>query len=268
MLEFLIYFLKLAVGTLGVFFVCGLIAYLVSRLFHRLVGRGTGAVFGLTSAVGTPVHELGHAVMCKLFGHKITRMQLWNPKPSNGVYGFVEHSYSRRNVWARLGNLFIGIGPLFSGLGVIVLVLWLCYPSLWMEYLAHSSSLAATEDSLPLDQLARGVIMLFAGMPQAFRADWLKSLLGLLIILPVSFHITLSPQDVRNSLNSLPIYLFMLLIAACATFWTPARDPVLSALLLLNLRLLSLFALVIGFSLIWLALAAAVSLLKIVVKWF
>ena len=45
------------------------------------------------------------------------------------TYGYVEHSYNPRNLWARLGNLFIGIGPIFSGLGVVVLLLWLCFPN-------------------------------------------------------------------------------------------------------------------------------------------
>ena len=268
MLDFLFYFLKLLAGTLGVFFACGLIAYVIARIFSRLVGKGSGAIFDLTSAIGTPVHELGHAVMCKLFGHKITRMQLWNPKPTNGIYGFVEHSYSRKNLWARLGNLFIGMGPLFSGLGVIILALWLCYPQLWQSYLEHSSALATYEGTLPVRDVGEGVVMLFSGIPAAFRADWLKSLLGLVVILPVSLHITLSPQDIRNSLGSLPLYLFLVGMVSCATFWTPVRGPILSVLLLLNLRLLSLFALVIGFSLVWLTLAAAVRFLKLVVKWF
>jgi len=55
---------------------------------------------------------------------------------------------------------------------------------------------------------------------------------------------------------------------ACATYWTPAAAPFLSILLVLNLRLLSLFALVIGFSMVWLAIAAVVRFLKLVVKWF
>ena len=268
MFDFLIYFFMLLVGTLGVFFVCGLTAYVIARMFSRLVGRGSGAVFDLTSAVGTPVHELGHALMCKLFGHKITRMQLWNPKPANGVYGFVEHSYSKRNLWARLGNLFIGMGPLFSGLGVTVLVLWLCYPELWNDYLDYSSGMVAEGGALPFEEVAQGVFMLFAGIPEAFRRDWLKSLLGLLVILSVSLHITMSPRDVKNCVGSLPLYLFLLGIVAFATYWTPAGSLLLSLLLLLNLRLLSLFALVIGFSLVWLALAIVIRTLKLIVEWF
>ena len=110
MIDFLIYWLQLFGGTLGVFILCGLLVHLIFRLFSRLIGSGSRGWFYVTSIIGTPVHEMGHAVMCKLFFHRITAMRLWNPKPTNGVYGYVEHSYSRRNLWAKLGNLFIGMG--------------------------------------------------------------------------------------------------------------------------------------------------------------
>ena len=269
MIDFLLYWFKLFIGTLGIFVACGLLVHLISRLFSRLIGSGSRVWFYATSVIGTPVHELGHAIMCRLFCHRITNMKLWNPKPTNGVYGFVEHSYSKRNLWAKFGNLFIGMGPLFSGLGVIVLTLWLCYPTLWEEYLSNTSAMLPQGDAvLPFREVASGVFMLIRGIPAAFRADWLKSLIGLLIILSVALHVSLSPQDVKSSLGALPIYLTVLLIAACATFWTPIAPSVIAWLTLMNLRLFSLFALVVGFSLVWLAFAALVRFVKIFLSWF
>ena len=269
MLDFLLYWLKLFVGTLGIFVTCGLLVHLIFRLFSRLIGSGSRVWFYLTSIIGTPVHELGHAIMCRIFCHRITGMKLWNPKPTNGVYGYVEHSYSRRNLWAKFGNMFIGMGPLFSGLGVIVLTLWLCVPTLWSDYLAASSAMIPNgETVLPFAEVANGVLMLLRGIPAAFRADWLKSLVGLLIILSVALHISLSPQDIKSSLSALPIYLILLLVVTCATFWTPVAPSVLTRLTLANLRLFSLFALVIGFALVWLAFAAVIRFIKIFLSWF
>ncbi len=267
MIDFLLYFLSLTVSTLGVFFLCGLTVHLIARLFAWLLGNGSGRVFDLTSVIGTPIHELGHAAMCKIFCHEITRMRLWNPRPEKGVYGFVEHSYSKRNLWARVGNLFIGMGPLFSGLGVTVLALWLCMPSLWSEYLAHSSALAVS-DPLPFADLAEGVFLLIGELPKTVAADPLRSLLGLLIVLPTSLHISMSWQDIKGSLSAIPFVLGFLAILALATFWTPARLPILTALTLFDLRLLSLFALVIAFALVWLLLAALLRGIKLLIKCF
>ena len=267
--DFLLYWLKLFVGTLGVFIACGLLIHWISKWFGRLIGSGSRAWFYATSVIGTPVHELGHAVMCKLFGHRITRMKLWNPKPDNGVYGFVEHGYSKRNLWARFGNLFIGMGPLFSGLGVMVLALWFCFPTLWSAYLTDTSALLAGGDTAQsFREIAESLFVLIRGIPGAFRVDWLKSTIGLLVILSVALHISLSPQDIKGSRGALPIYCALLLIVACATFWTPAAPAVVSWLGLMNLRLVSLFALTVGFALVWLAFAAAVRFVKIFLSWF
>jgi len=268
MFDFLFYWLKLILGTLGIFVACGLLVHWICRLFSHLIGTGSKMWFRTTSMIGTPVHELGHAIMCKIFCHRITGMKLWNPKPTNGVYGYVEHSYSKRNVWAKFGNMFIGMGPLFSGLGVTLLALWLCFPTLWADYLADTSALVLTDTAAPFAEVAKGVFVLIRGIPNAFRVDWLKSTIGLLIILSVSLHISLSPQDIKSSLGALPIYGGLLLVVTCATYWTPWAPKLLSGLSLLNLRLFSLFALVIGFALVWLAFGALIRFVKIFLSWF
>ena len=135
------YTLEIIVLTLGVVIGCGFIVHLCSHLFVKLMGRKSMVFFNTTAAIGTPVHELGHAIMCLIFGHKITDMKLWIPRPENGVYGYVAHSYNQKNLWQKLGNLFIGLGPIFSGLGVVVLSLWLCFPTQWANYLATSNLL-------------------------------------------------------------------------------------------------------------------------------
>ena len=269
MIEFLIYWLQLLGGTLGTLVACGLLVHVIFRMFSRLIGSRLRGWFYVTSIIGTPVHELGHAIMCKLFFHRITAMRLWIPKPTNGVYGYVEHSYSRKNPWAKFGNLFIGMGPLFSGLGIIVLCLGLCFPTLWGDYLAHTSELMPQDGGLlPLEEIARGVLLLLKGIPNAFRADWLKSAVGLLVILFVALHISLSPLDIKSSLGALPIYMLLLALVACATVRTPAATAVPEWLLLINLRLIALFALVIGFALVWLAFAAVVRFIRLFISWF
>ena len=265
-MDFIIYFAKLILLTIGIFILCGFAVRLCSRAFARLTGARSGSVFDVTSAIGTPSHELGHAVMCLLFAHKITKLKLWSPKHPNGVYGFVEHSYNRKNPWARLGCLFVGLGPIFSGLAVTVLVLWLCYPTQWSNYLAVSSTLTA--NGTEFGRLLEGVLSLLGSMLRAFSADWMRSLFGALIILPVSLHISLSWQDIKSAAGALPLYLLMLLIFAAATMLTGISGAVTNFLYVANIRALSLFAVVIAFAAVWVAFALLYRSIKIFISWF
>lgn len=259
-----LYLLSLLGLTLGLLYACGLLIWLCSLLFSRLVGRHAWVILDITSIVGTPVHELGHALMCFPFFHRITKIRLWKPHPSDGLYGYVEHTYKKRNPWARLGNLFIGLGPLFSGLGVVVLALYLCFPAPWQDYLTHTGELVYS-GSVPIRELFSGVFALFRGFPAAFRDNWVRSLAGLLVILSVCLHITLSWADVKNSLTALPVYLVLLALFSLPTYFIPrAQSAVLNALALFNVRVSALFGLCICFALCWVALGLVVRLIRTV----
>ncbi len=256
MSAFFLYVCSLLALTLGTVTVCGLAVRLCSRLFSRISGSGSSRVFDATAMVGTPVHEAGHAVMCLLFGHKITGICLWSPTAKNGMYGYVEHSYNRKNPWALLGNLFIGIGPIFSGLAVTVLALFLCFPDAWRGYLAVSQSVSA--DGTAAGEIVAGIFSLFLSLPAAIaQAPW-RAILGLLVLLAVSLHISLSLADIRGSLSALPFYLILTLLFAAVTFLLKWNGAVEQFLRLWNVRLLSLFSLVIAFCLVWILLAVLV----------
>ena len=264
--SFLLYLLGLILLTLGTVTVCGLAVHLCARLFSRLMGGASDAVFDVTSVIGTPIHELGHAAMCLLFGHRIERIKLWTLHPQNGVYGYVDHRYSRKNLWARLGNLPIALGPIFSGLGVTVLVLLLCFPHHWKAYLEVSREVAAV--GTPLKTLWEGICSLFAGLPRAILQNPIQGILGLLVILPVSLHISLSWQDIRSALGALPIFAVLLLAFAAVTKLLGVSHPILQALKLWNLRLLSLFCVLAAFCLLWVGVALLVRAVRALIRCF
>ncbi|MBE6602662.1 MAG: hypothetical protein E7637_09220 [Ruminococcaceae bacterium] len=266
MVGFILYVLKLLFLTLGVFVLCGFAVRLCARLFSHLTGYGSGRVFDVTSVIGTPIHELGHALMCPLFAHKITKIQLWSPRAKNGVYGFVEHTYNPKNPWARLGNLFIGLGPIFSGLGVVVLSLWLCFSAQWSTYLGTSRALV--EAGAAPSALLKEAFALLSSLPSAYSATPIRATLGILIILAVSLHISLSASDVKGSLGAFPVYLLMLLVFAGATFFAKVDSATVAALKLWNLRLLSLFCVVIAFAAVWVLIALTVKLIRSLIRCF
>ena len=263
---FLLFYLKMIALTLGAILICGLAVRLLSRVFSYLVGSGSGIFFGVTSILGTPVHELGHALFCLLFGHKIERMKLWSPTAKDGLYGFVEHSYNRKNPWARLGNLFIGIGPIFSGLGTVILMLCLCFPDQWASFLETSEALSHT--GADWGELSQGIFSLFLQLPEAFRENALVSTLGLLVILSVALHISLSVQDIKGALSALPICFALLALISLILYAVGWDATVTSVLSLCNIRLLSLFALVIAFGALWVLLGACIKLIRMIIHSF
>lgn len=263
---FLKYFGGLILLTLGTIVICGLAVRLCARAFSSLMGSPSGAIFDITSVIGTPIHELGHAMMCPLFGHKIESMCLWSPRAENGVYGYVNHSYNRKNVWQKFGNLFIGVGPIFSGMLVMVLMLWLCFPNQWNDYLASTAGLTWGEGAL--GELAGNIFALFLNLPNAFKTDALRAILGLVVILPISLHISLSPQDIKGSLGAMPFYLLLLLVFAIITYAVGIGGLMVSVLWVFNLRLLSLFGVVIAFSLIWVVIGLIIRGVKTMASYF
>lgn len=266
MVDFLIYTLEVIGLTLGVVCLCGLAVRLCARLFSALLGTGSARVFDITAIIGTPIHELGHLLLCPLFAHKVQRVQLWSPKGENGVYGFVEHTYNRKNPWARLGNLFIGIGPIFSGLGVIVLMLWLCFRSQWNEYMI--SSRALVESGADASALFGEVFALLSSLPSAFSENLVPAILATVVILPVSLHVSLSGADVKESLSAFPIYTLLVLCFSAITFWAGVAEPITAGLHLWGLRLVSLFSLIIAFSLVWVALALLIRAVRTLIRIF
>ena len=263
---FLKYFGGMILLTLGTIVVCGLAVRLCARAFSALMGSPSGAIFDITSIIGTPIHELGHAMMCPIFGHKIEGLCLWSPRAENGVYGYVNHSYNRKNIWQKFGNLFIGVGPIFSGMLVMVLMLWLCFPNQWNGYLTSTAGLTWSKGAF--GEMTENIFALFLDLPNAFRTDALRATLGLVVILPISLHISLSPQDIKGSLGALPFYLLLLLVFSIITYAVGIGGLMVSVLWVFNLRLISLFGVVIAFSLIWVVLGLIIRGVKILVSCF
>ncbi len=258
------FFLRALWYTLGAVFICGLAVSLCRSLFVSMMGRGFGrGVVLATSIVGTPVHELGHALMCLLFGHRITAMSLWQPNAPDGNLGFVTHAYRRKNPYHVLGNLFIGIGPVFSSLAVMTLALWVAFPASFSDYTATAAHMAAQgEGGIPL--FLEGLKMLphiFRELTEEGRAIPLwGQIIALLVILSVSQHVSLSPADIKGSATALPLYgiLLLLLTLVCGLLGEGAMATVMAALSLFSAYMTALFVIVLVASLLQLLIALPV----------
>ena len=111
---------------------CCIVLYLLSswqskRLMRTFGWRG----LLMTGWLGTPVHELSHALAAVVLGHKVREVVLFRPVRATGELGHVRHTYNPKNPYAAvLGNTLIPMAPLLGGAVVIFLLTLLLAPEL------------------------------------------------------------------------------------------------------------------------------------------
>ncbi len=263
-MELLRFYLQLLICTAGVLILCGLVVTVLQRLFVFFIGHSLGyrAILA-TAIIGTPVHEVGHAMMCYLFAHHVDEVVLYRPDPHTGQLGYVKHTYSPRNLYQQLGNFFIGLGPIFSGCTVITAVLFLCFPHAIRGFFNDAFEVIAAEGSLgDLFGCALNFIVSF------FTDDgshWLPKILGAIVILAVMLHVNLSTQDIKNSLGGAGIYGVLTLIFAVTIYFVGANamESVQRGAQIFFSYCLVMFMVIFVFSALILALAAILYLIRL-----
>jgi len=81
------------------------------------------AVYQTTGIVGTPIHELGHAAACVLFGLRIIEMKLYKPNRETGQLGYVSFAYKPGSTYHAIGLVIQGIAPLLMAYAIFILII-------------------------------------------------------------------------------------------------------------------------------------------------
>ena len=183
----------------GPLFLIGFALYWVSKLRNKALAESVGGKAGLflTGWIGIPVHEVGHAVFCLIFRHKITEIKFFSPQ-EDGTMGYVKHEYNTKNFYQRIGNFFIGIAPILFGVAVIYALLWIFLPECVPQELGEGIGITGLEI-----------------LKNIFNSDnfgnW-RFWVFLYLSLCIASHATLSTQDFKGAVPSFLILLCLIFL--------------------------------------------------------
>ncbi|AFM39400.1 hypothetical protein Desaci_0328 [Desulfosporosinus acidiphilus SJ4] len=201
------------ISLVGPLFVIGLILGFIERKSNMYFFKAFGYKGILATAwLGTPVHELGHAFMCLIFGHKITDIKLLTLNRSNGTLGYVSHSYNRKSIYQSVGNLFIGMAPLITGIGVLFLCLHFFLPKSFSVYELYLKTqvLSKPADLTSIREFFNSSALLFRTIFTLSNLLSLNFWIFLVIAICVSSHIALSWADIEGAAQGLIALFFVL----------------------------------------------------------
>ncbi len=207
----------------------GLVIAFVMHHFSTFVGRRASSTFGhrtwmWTGAPGTVIHELGHALFCVVFRHKITEMKLFSPDPANGTLGYVAHSHDPSSRYQKVGNFFIGTGPIWLG---TIVVFMLARLMLGIEFTEALDSImnAHTPETVEVSLIdsAFSAISSVGGMFYdllSFESltSW-SFYLFVYLLFTIGNGITLSPPDIKHSLEGFVALVISLLLLNWCFMW-------------------------------------------------
>jgi len=174
---------------------------------------GSNAVM-ITAFIGVPIHELSHAIIAILFGHKINDIKLLQKPDENGVMGYVNHSYNKNSIYQQIGNFFIGIAPIFGGAISIITLMYFVIPKAYNQFIyilfknIHVTTLNVT--------IIEGIISSYGGLIKAIFL--LKNFenpffyVFLFISICISCHMSLSYADLKGAYRGLIVIFLILLL--------------------------------------------------------
>lgn len=206
--------LQVIIG-LGTIVVFTLLLYLCSKFYLSKTGNAGVIVNRVTGVIGTPVHELSHALFCILFGHKIQAIKLFQIS-DDGTMGYVEHTYNPKNLYHRIDNFFIGIAPIFGGAAVIYLIMRFCLPNTFISIKEELNFVYLLDVNLfdlhfygNFFDIIKSIFEIIYDFSNFSNVLWWISML---IMICVSMHMLLSVADIKGSLAGLASFLILLLV--------------------------------------------------------
>ena len=247
------------ISIVGIIYIYGFAVWGLNRLFYRSLGGRAHGFCVATGFIGTPVHELGHAIFCVLFLHKITDMKLFSPSAKDGVLGYVSHSYHKKNVYHQIGNFFIGVGPILFGSAVLFLLMYFLSPDMYTGIMGNIGKGSQLSIEAVVGAGADMLTAMFRGSDLTSYKQWIFFVLAVLITL----HMSLSPADMKGSAVGTGYIAILLLLVNAVIYFLPGR---LFSMYTLTAYMVDIGLTIAGFLSFAVIVAAVVALIGFAVK--
>lgn len=192
----------------GNIIIFGFILYVLASMTRRIFAKTLGAKTELyiTGWIGTPIHELSHALFCIIFNHKINDIKLFTTKSE--TIGYVLHSYDSRSWYQQIGNFFIGVGPIIIGALIVYFLFLLLAPELKENI--FSINIDYDKSAGILNMIYSGISNIFISILNIFSniiknvlvsQSYKKISFWIFIYLSISIasHMELSPADISHA---------------------------------------------------------------------
>lgn len=193
----------------GIFLAAGAVLTYLSRWTNNVLQqfrwpKATTYLFGL---IGVPVHELSHAIFCKLFFHEVKKVKWFDANAKGGTHGAVEHMYRPWNLYQRIGHFFIGLGPTILGPFLLAVLFYALVPS--ARHVVVGTGLEATH----------GITTLGPFVSDLFHAIFNRGTLSSpgfyvfsYLAICICSQIELSPEDLKQvGTGVIPIFIALIL---------------------------------------------------------
>lgn len=256
MIDFIVGFLCQLVFTVGIIALFGSVIAGLRHAFCLICGRYGHGILLATGIIGTPIHELSHALMCVIFGHKIKEIKLYQPSGKGGALGYVTHTYSKKNIYHQIGNFFIGTAPIVIGSGSLMLAMSLLLPDAFELMMTDIEGITEIGDFFPFIWE-----MIEAMFFDAF-GKW-QTWVFLILAVMISSHMEMSGADIKGSLGGLGILSLLWIISSGIIFLVSDGlfEEITSACASFALILSAFFSIAIIFLLIMVVLAFMIKLI-------
>ena len=231
-------------------FLLGWIESVSNRWAYQALGK-PGIL--LTSCIGTPIHESGHALMCLLFGHKINSIKFFDMNPQDSTLGYVNHSFNKHNLYQVIGNLFISLGPIFSGTAAILFFMYMLEPNTFNALEKYVVTAPVDSNNIVdfIKWSGHSIMIVYIEILNSGNTGSPSFWLFLLLAICTASHIALSKEDINNAITGLVVTLFVVvLINIGATLCGIGTLKYVLEVAKYNIYLVSVLSVSIAFSLV------------------